>query len=268
MNFPVLAVAVCLASLAPGADAWAQAAPGAAPTTSSPSAAGAAVERTREAVDASARADEAGYFRVFLTDGSSIVSYGELARLEDKVVFSMPTAASRVRPQLHLVTLPASRIDWERTTRYAESARAERYVATRAEQDYALLTDEVAQALNDVSLARDAPTRLAIVEKARRTLAAWPARHYNYKQAEIRQMLGVLDEAIADLRAAAGLSRFDLSLVAAVDTPELRDPLMPAPTAQEASACRCSRPCSAIWSGISRSLTVRGRGRPGWRSVP
>jgi hypothetical protein len=193
-----------------------------------------AADSTRRGDEAVAKADDTAYFRVFLKDGSSLTSYGEMARLEDRVVFSMPTSASRVQPQLHLVTLPADRIDWDRTTRYADSARATRYVATRAEQDYALLTDEVAQALNDVSVAQDAPTRLAIVEKARRTLAEWPPRHYNYKQNEVRHMLGILDEAIADLRAAAGLSRFDLSLVAAVDMPEIREPMMPAPTPQEA----------------------------------
>ena len=48
--------------------------------------------------------DESPFFRVFLKDGSSLVSYGELARLSDRVVFSMPTSASPVEPQLHLVT--------------------------------------------------------------------------------------------------------------------------------------------------------------------
>ena len=34
-------------------------------------------------------------FRVFLKDGSSLASYGEMARVGDRVVFSMPTSASR-----------------------------------------------------------------------------------------------------------------------------------------------------------------------------
>lgn len=236
-----LAASACLglACFACAADGWAQPTPTGNPAAASAVAVPAggttsSAAPSRTAVDAAATTDDTAFFRVFLKDGSTLLSYGELARLDERVVFSMPTSASRVQPQLHLVTLPADRIDWERTTRYAESARSTRYFATRAEQDYALLTDEVAQALNDVSLAQDAPTRLAIVEKARRTLAEWPPRHYNYKQAEVRQMLGILDEAIADLRAAAGLSRFDLSLVAAVDMPEIREPMLPAPTAQEA----------------------------------
>ena len=92
----------------------------------------------------------------------------------------------RVRKQrfvepLHLVTLASDRVDWDRTTRYADSARASRYISTRAEQDYATLTDEVAQALEDISKVDDAPQRLAIVERARKLLAEWPGRHYNYK---------------------------------------------------------------------------------------
>ncbi len=38
---------------------------------------------------------EAPLFRVFLKDGTTLVSYGELARVGDRVVFSMPTSASR-----------------------------------------------------------------------------------------------------------------------------------------------------------------------------
>ncbi len=179
-------------------------------------------------------ADDTTFLRIFLKDGSTLLSYGELARLDDRAVFSMPTSASTAQPQLQLVTLPADRIDWDRTGRYADSARATRYIATRAEQDYALLSDDVAQALSDISTVEDAAGRLAIVERARRKLAEWPPKHYNYKQNDVRQMLGMLDEAIAELRAAAGLRRFDLNFVAAVEPFEYREPLLPAPTPREA----------------------------------
>jgi hypothetical protein len=106
-------------------------------------------------------------------------------------------------------------------------------VATRAETDYAMLTTEIAQALNDVALTTDPAHRLAIVQRARKTLADWPPRHYNYKQADVRQMLTMLDEAIADLRAAIGAQRFDFALVAMIDAPALVEPLLPAPSAQE-----------------------------------
>lgn len=177
--------------------------------------------------------DEAPLFRVFLRDGTSLVSYGEFARLDDRVVFSMPTAASMDAPQLHLVNIGSDRVDWERTTAYAEAARAARYLATRAETDYTVLTSSVAQALNDVGLTEDLSKRLAIVERARKTLADWLPRHYGYRQGEVQQMLGMIDEAIAELRAANGIKQFDLSFVAATQPLQI-DRLLPPPTPKEA----------------------------------
>jgi hypothetical protein len=179
-------------------------------------------------------AEEAPLFRVFLKDGSSLVSYGEIARVDERVVFSMPTSGEAANPDLHLVTIPADRVDWDRTTSYSESARATRYLATRAAADYALLTTDIAQALNDVGATTDPAERLAIVQKARRALAEWPSRHFNFKQDEIHQMLGTLDEAIAELRAAAGAQQFDLALVASTPASTTLEPLLPAPTLKEA----------------------------------
>ncbi|MQA31716.1 MAG: hypothetical protein GEU82_18095 [Luteitalea sp.] len=178
-------------------------------------------------------ADDGPYFRLFLKDGSSLVSFGEMARVDDRVVFSMPTSVATSNPDLHLVTIPADRVDWEKTTGYAESARASRYLSTRAESDYALLTGAIAQAVNDVALTSDVAERLAIVQKARKVLAEWPSTHFGFKQDEIYQMLGTLDEAIAELRAATGAQQFDLALVAATPAPPEREPLMPAPTLRE-----------------------------------
>jgi hypothetical protein len=82
--------------------------------------------------------EDATLLRVFLKDGTSLVSYGEPAKVGDRVVFSMPTAATP-NPPLHLVTIGADRVDWERTDRYAASAREARYLETQAELDYAAL---------------------------------------------------------------------------------------------------------------------------------
>jgi len=172
--------------------------------------------------------DGALLLRVFLRDGSSLVSYGEFARVNDRVIFSLPTA-STPNPPLQLVNLPADRVDWERTTRYAERARAARYIATRAEQDFIALSNSVSRTLNEVAFAPDAAARLELVERARRTLADWPRQHFNYKSAEVRQLLSMLDETIADLRVAAG-GRFDLSVVAVADEPPPNEPLQPPPT--------------------------------------
>src|SRR6476469_173765 len=91
---------------------------------------------------AAAAADDPVLLRVFLTDGTSLVSYGEPARVGDRVVFSMPTATG-VNPPLHLVNLPVARVDWDRTTRYTTTAQATRYIATQADADYAALSNSV-----------------------------------------------------------------------------------------------------------------------------
>jgi hypothetical protein len=174
-------------------------------------------------------------FRVFLKDGSSLVSFGELARVDDRVVFSMPTTASETDPQLQLVNLRAEHIDWDRTARYADAVRAARYVASQAEAQYAMLSAEIGQAINDVQLTNDPAKRLEIVERARRMLAEWPSRHFNYKQAEIADMVSLLDEAIAELRASAGVQQFDLRFVASTEEAKsTREPLLPRPTVREA----------------------------------
>ena len=184
--------------------------------------------------DAASQADAASLFRVFLKDGQSLVSYGEFARLDDRVVFSMPTSSSAVVPQLQLISIPSDRVDWPRTLSYAETVRATTYLETRAESDYAALSREVAQLLNAVGLTADPGRRLSLIEGARRKLAEWPASHYNYRYDEIQQMLGALDEAIGDLRATSGSNTFALSLVAVGAPPPSSEPLLPAPGAREA----------------------------------
>jgi len=187
----------------------------------------------RASAEPASLADEATLLRVFLTDGTSLVSYGEPARVGDRVIFSMPTAATP-DPPLHLVDLPGERVDWDRTNRYAATARATHYIQTQAETDYTVVSNEVALALNDVARTSDPTQRLAIVERARTTLADWPQNHYGYRQGEVRQMISMLDEAIADLRAARGGGRFDLTLSAYADPPAIVEPLLPPPNAKEA----------------------------------
>jgi hypothetical protein len=180
----------------------------------------------------SGAADDATLLRVFLRDGTSLVSYGEFARVADRVVFSMPID-STVDPLLQLINIPADRVDWARTNRYADTARAARYTVTRGESDYIALNNAVSRALNDVAFTSDPARRLAIVEDARKTLAEWPETHFHYRIGDVRQMLGMLDEAIADLRATAGGSRFDLSLVAVAEPVAPIEPMLPPPTPVE-----------------------------------
>ena len=166
-----------------------------------------------QAVPAAALSSEATVFRIFLNDGTTLVSYGEPARVGTRVVFSMPTSDA-ADGRLHLVDIAADHVDWPRTDLYAESARAARYLATRAEGDYLNLTTKLAATLNSVTLQTGALQRLAIVERARKTLADWPAMHFNYKRSDVQQLTSMLDETIAELRAGSGAGSFDLAFVA------------------------------------------------------
>lgn len=167
---------------------------------------------------APARAGTATLFRVFLNDGTSVVSYGEYARVGDRVIFSMPIGAvaedSAIEPNLHVVNIPAVAVNWAATAKYADAARYARYMATSAESDYAALTGEVAAVLNAIVLNKDPQTRLNMAIDARRRLAAWPRDHYGYRAGDVREVLGMLDEAISSMRAAAGETSFVLDLVA------------------------------------------------------
>ncbi|OFW37326.1 MAG: hypothetical protein A3J29_13025 [Acidobacteria bacterium RIFCSPLOWO2_12_FULL_67_14b] len=170
-------------------------------------------------------------FRVFLSDGRVLASYGEWARLENRVIFSIPTQMSRDPVELHLVSIPAGRVDWPRTEQYAESVRAAAYGASSGDKDFAEFSNDVAKVLNEVSRISDPGVRLATAERARRSLADWPGSHYGYRVGEVREALGVLDEVIAQLRVAVGQTRFDLSLSAPLASPP--PPPLPAPSDAE-----------------------------------
>jgi hypothetical protein len=183
---------------------------------------------------ASAAAD-ATLFRVFLKDGSTLVSFGEVARVGDRAVFSIKVGTAPDAP-LELVDLAADLVNWTRTDQYAYSARADHYLATRAEDDYTVLANSVARTLNAVAFAPDAASRLKIVESARQALADWPRTHYGYRAADVRQMLGMLDDAIADLHASNGDGTFDLKLSAYAGAPPVVEPVQSPPTLQESIA--------------------------------
>ncbi len=133
-----------------------------------------------------------------------------------------------VEPRLHLVSIPETTVNWERTDDYAAAVRAKRYADTRGEQDFVALTGHVTAALNQIALTTDPKRRVAMAEEARRNLAAWPAANHGYRAAEVGQLVGMLDDVVAEMRIAAGSSEFDLSLVA-MSTPPPLPVLMPAP---------------------------------------
>ncbi len=170
-------------------------------------------------------------FRVFLADGRVLSSYGEWARLDDRVIFSMPTQLSREPVELQLVSIPSQRVDWPRTESYAESVRAAAYAATRGDADFAVFSSEVAKTLNEVSRIADPRLRLSTAERARQKLADWPASHYGYRITEVREALAVLDEVISQLRVSVGINRFDISLSSPLPAPP--PPPLPPPTDAE-----------------------------------
>jgi hypothetical protein len=180
--------------------------------------------------------ENATLFRVFLNDGTAVVSYGEFARVGDRVVFSLPiveaAAGSAAAPHLQVVNIPATAVDWAATAKYAASARFSHYVATNAETDYAALTAEVAGVLNSIRFVADPKARLDLATRARRRLATWPQDHLGYRAEDVRQVLGLLDELVSDLRASAGESAFSLDLVASLEPPAPA-PLQGPPTAAE-----------------------------------
>jgi hypothetical protein len=179
-----------------------------------------------------AHAASATLFRIFLLDGTDLASYGEYARVGDEVVFSMPVGGAPDQPRLHLVTLAADKIDWVRTERYRDTARAAQYAETRGEDDFLQLSNEVARVLNDIALSPDRVRALALAQQARDVLAAWPQTHFRYKEAEVREILAIVEAAIAQLRGQPATG-FELALVAPT-VQEIREPLLapPSPRAQ------------------------------------
>jgi hypothetical protein len=143
-------------------------------------------------------------------------------------VFTVPIGAIEPSPQLHLVSIADSAVDWRRTDEYTETVRARRYAETRGEDDFAALSNHVAAALNEVALTKDTSRRLALAEEARGNLAEWPKRNYGYRASDVTQLLWLFDDVISNLRAAAGMPRLDLSLYATT-APPARPDLLAAP---------------------------------------
>lgn len=221
---------------------------------------------------AAARADEAVLYRIFLTDGSALASYGEFARVADTVVFSMPLGGTAAEPRLELVTVPAAKVDWPATERYADAARASHYASTRGESDYARLTAEVAAALNKIAAAPDDRTRLQMAETMRRRVADWARESYGYRTFDISQISGMLDELVSELRVANGQQRFELNLVATVGPPP-SVPLLPRPSFRDsiqqaltaANHATDSAERTSLLEAIARALEGPDQAPEAWR---
>jgi hypothetical protein len=150
--------------------------------------------------------------RVFLTDGRALPSYGEAIQVDDRLIFTLLVSGTAGRNEMQLMSLPASAVDLERTRNYAEAMRAAHYAATRGEADYAAVTEEVRRAIDQLKGIEDSKRRLGLAEEAKRRLLTWSEEHYSYRANNIRELTGLFDEVIAELRAAAGESQFSLDL--------------------------------------------------------
>lgn len=179
-------------------------------------------------VSAQSPATDAVY-RVFLKTGEGLPSYGEPAVVSDRVVFNLIVGALS-SPRLQLLNLPSARVDVPKTQRYQETKRAAFYGETSGEADYAAMTEEVARALDQLETVPDPAARLALAEEARRRLLQWSVDHYMYRASDIRELAGLFDDVINQLRLAAGQPALTLDLMA---KPPARERLLPVPTRRE-----------------------------------
>jgi hypothetical protein len=173
-------------------------------------------------------------YRVFLKDGTPLVSYGECTRDGDRIVFAVPLGLASKPAALQVVSLPLSTVDWERTVRYTETVRFRQYAATRGEADYTALSAEVARALTEIALSADPARKLTVARQARALLADWPRTHYGFRSREVRELASMIDEAISQVQADLGLRAFSIDLVAQIEPPA--GELLPDPSLEESVA--------------------------------
>lgn len=150
--------------------------------------------------------------RLFLNEGGTLLSYGEYTRTPDLVVFAMPVGGPLAEPQVQVVSLPTTAIDWLRTEGYASTARYHHYASTRGEAEFQQLTEEVARTLNRVAATTEPAQALQLASAARLALLRWPGDHYDYRAADVEEIVWLLDESIGALRAKLGVGAFDVSL--------------------------------------------------------
>ena len=175
---------------------------------------------------------EASLYRVFLRDGSTLLSYGEFARVSDRIVMSVPLGDTVAGPDLHLVSIPSGlgRLGEDRRLRRLRPRVALRGHARsrrlRAVEQRGLDRPHRHRA-DDGSRAQDRHGG-----EARQNVTRWIAEHYGYRAEDVARMAALFDDVVAETRAAAGEKNFDLSLIANLAVPP-SVPLLPSPTLRE-----------------------------------
>ncbi len=129
------------------------------------------------------------------------MSFGEFARVSGRVVFTVPIGSPSSPDTLQVVSLPDSVIDWDRTERYTDAVRHRTMRRRAATRTIAALTGAVARALGEIAFATDASTKLSIAADIRRQLLEWPAAHFAYRSADVRELTAHVEEAMSEIRA-------------------------------------------------------------------
>ncbi len=171
-------------------------------------------------------------YRVFLADGQALPSYGEAARVEDRVVFNLLIRRAGAEQQLQLVSLPLASVDMIRTAAYAESMQASYYAATRGEADYTAMTGDVRKTLDQIARTPDRAQRLQLAEQARQRLLTWSRENYRYREDDVQELVGLFEDLVNELRAESGQAAFSFDLVAGRGA-AAREPLLPEPSPRE-----------------------------------
>lgn len=214
---------------------------------------------------------ETPLYRVFLRDSSTLLSYGEFARVADRIVISVPLGNTPAGPDLHLVSIPSDSVDWEKTDAYSDTIRAARYAATRGPDDFAMLNGAVSNALTDIGLTKDPAHKIAMAAEARRNVTRWVAEHFGYRAEDVARMATLFDEVVSETRAASGLPNFDLSLIANLAAPP-SVPLLAVPTDRDrleqalraATLAPDATERTSLLRGIERRLLDAGRAGAPW----
>jgi len=213
-------------------------------------------------------------FRIFLNDGAVLNSYGECATLPEELVCIVKLGGGDVPESHDVLTVPLSRVDEAKTTDYARALRAAQYGVTRGEREYADLTADMARSLAELESSTDRDRRLGIAQVARQRLAGWSTDHFGFKADETRQLVTMFDEVIAQLRVAAGETKFSIDMVANIAS-TAPTALLPSPdvsqsidaaltaaqvtpvAAERMALLRSAQRVSAATAGLDPALTAR-----------
>jgi hypothetical protein len=113
--------------------------------------------------------------------------------------------------------------------------RAGFYAATRGDADYTAMTEDVRKTLDQIARTTDRSQRIQLAEQARQRLLTWTRENYRYRENDVRELIGLFEDLLNELRAESGQAAFSFDLIAGPGS-AVREPLLPAPTPRESLA--------------------------------